>query len=594
MNLKEFLSELQRRKVYRVSIAYGVAAWLIAQISDLIATNFEAEPWVMKMIITILILGFPVTIVLSWIFDIGPKGIERTQPKDETSKNSEPMTVKLVVSIIVFLIVVILGGRWSLKQFDSPGPGERTINSLAVLPFDNFTGNDSLEYFVAGMQSSLIGDMQKISALRVPSKTSSSSFKGKNATIPEIADQLKVEAAVEGSITCLGDDSICVQVRLISAFPEEKQLWVQDYQIDKKEILNFYNKVTKEISREIDVMLTPEEDRLLAVSRTVNPGAYDAYLKGLYYWEKLDQKSVQRALEFFQLASELDPDWADPYAGLANAWGLFSFFGFLPESVTLPKVYPNLNKALELDPNSAQAHYVAAILAVWTEWDWEKGEREFLRSLELNPHDALCRMYYAHLLMILRRTDEANEQARIGLQLDPMKPLVLGLYGVVARNNNNDMQGARQAFEKSLSIDPNFGFSRFNLTQLMIENAYLEGDYETWIKLWQDSVSKGMKWNDEGKESVLQAYNRGGHMAAIEAMLRMNEKFGDACNLPDDVKIYMLVETGQTEKAMDFLDTLFESRSSGCPYGSPRYHFYELLKDNPRYIAFLEKMNLPT
>jgi len=130
----------------------------------------------------------------------------------------------------------------------------------------------------------------------------------------------------------------------------------------------------------------------------IDPQAYDAYLKGKYYWEKLDPESNQKALEFFQKAIELEPEWADPYSGLASAWGMFgSFFQTLPESVTLPKFYKYLNKALELDPNSAQAHYHKAINAVWREFDWELGEKEFLKTLELNPNDALARLYYAHL-----------------------------------------------------------------------------------------------------------------------------------------------------------------------------------------------------
>lgn len=592
MNLKKFFSELERRKVYRVSIAYGIAAWVLAQIASLVSDSFEAEPWVMKMIIIILIVGFPVALILSWIFDFGPEGIERTAALDDSeAEQSNPISVKMVISILVVIILIVVGSRWSVQQFAMGKKGP--INSLAILPFDNFTGMDSLEYFAEGMQSSLIGDMQKISALRVPSKTSSNSFKDDAVSIPEIATELNVDAAVEGSITCMGEDSICVQIRLVRAFPEEQQLWVQDYRIEKKEILNFYNKVTKEISREIDIALTPNEDRLLAKSRTVNPEAYDAYLKGVYYWEKLDQISAQKALKSFQLAAELDPEWADPYAGLANAWGLFGFLGFLPRSVTLPKVYPYLNKALELDPNSAQARYVAAILAVWTEWDWEKGEREFLRSIELNPNDALCRMYYAHLLMILRRTDEAYEQARIGLDLDPMKSLVLVLYGVVLRNNNDDVEGAFRAFEKSLAIDPNSVFGRGNLNDILMEIAYREGDYEKWIQLWNEKVTTGGGWTQEGAEAVLKVFKEKGHIAAIEEMFRMNEIHGNKCFMSSGVKTERYIKLGSVDKAVASLEKDLEIRATFLPYISPKYSYYKYLKENPRFIAILEKMDLP-
>ncbi len=135
---------------------------------------------------------------------------------------------------------------------------------------------------------------------------------------------------------------------------------------------------------------------------------------------------MEKAMEYFEKAIEIDPEWTAPYTGLAEAWAGLGYFGFIPENIGYQNSYKYLNKALELDPNSANSHYVKALTAVWTEWDWEKGEKEFLKTLELNPNDALCRMYYAHLLMILRRSDEAVYHAKLGLELDPMKPLVLG------------------------------------------------------------------------------------------------------------------------------------------------------------------------
>lgn len=592
MNLKKFFSELERRKVYKVTIAYGIAAWVLAQIAGLISASFEAQPWVMQMIITILIIGFPVALILSWIFDFGPKGIERTEYIDGALSNeNEPISVKLVIGMLVFIIIMIMAGRWSFQQFGKVK--KETISSIAILPFDNFTGNDSLEYFVSGMQASLIGDLQKIGALRVPSKTSSNSFKDVALSIPEIAKELNVDAAIEGSITCMGDDSICVQIRLIRAFPQEEQLWVQDYRIEKTQILNFYNKVTKQISKEIDIALTPQEDLLLTEDRLVKPEAYEAYLKGLYYWEKLDEQSVNKALKYFQLAADLDPEWAEPYAGLANAWGLFSFFGYLPKSVTLPKVYPYLNKALELDPNSAKAHYVAAILAVWTEWDWEKGEKEFLRSIQLDPNDALTRMYYAHLLMILRRLDEANEQANIGHNLDPMKPLVLSLYGLVVRGNENDLYAATKAFEKSLSIDPNFTLAMANLLEMEMEMAYKKGEYEKWIELWNKKVIVFGDWK-KGREAVLQAFHEDGFIASIEEMFRMNEIYGNECYMAGFLKAERYMILGNVDKAMECLEKDLKEMETMMPYISPKYPYYEQFKDNPRYIEILKKMKLPT
>lgn len=164
-------------------------------------------------------------------------------------------------------------------------------------------------------------------------------------------------------------------------------------------------------------------------SRTIDPEAYDAYLKGNFHWEQLGKEDIDSVMYYFQMPIDKDPDWALPYAGTSLLWAVRKYR--VSEDETTANDYDKqmqyLNKALELDPNSANSHYISAGTAVWTEWDWEKGESEFLRSLALNPNDALCRMYYAHLLMILHRHKEAIDQANLALELDPLEPLVLGL-----------------------------------------------------------------------------------------------------------------------------------------------------------------------
>ena len=592
MDLHKFFSELERRKVYKAAIAYGISAWVIAQIAGLVSASFEFPSWVMKMIIILLIIGFITTMILSWIFDIGPKGIERTERESsDLSDEKKPITGKLVISFLILLSVFIGTGWWTWQELVVNNT--KPIRNLVVLPFDNYTGSDDYEYFVAGMHSSLITDIGRISELTVKSKTTANSYKETDLSVPEIASEIGIDAAVEGSITCMGEDSICVQIRLISAYPEEQQLWVEDYRIEKSEILNFYNKVTKTISNEINIVLTPQEESLLAEARTVDPEAYDAYLKGQYYWEKLNKESMEKALEYFELAIEIDPEWADPYAGLANAWNMFGiFFRVLPKSETVPKVYKYLNKALELDPNSAQAHYVKAINAVWAEFDWEQGEEEFLKSLKLNPNDALNRMYYAHLLMILRRSDEAKNQAKLALELDPLRPLVLGLYGVVMRNEGN-IQSATLHFEKALSIDPNFGFAKSNLANFHMHAAYENGEYEKWIESWEKKVKGGGHWNDEGTATVIKVFHEKGHIAAIEEMFKMNEKYGTDCWMSGSIKAERYLKLGEYDKVMDCLEKEYEKRDMSITYIATNKRLYHQLKDNPRYIELLRKMKLP-
>ena len=170
--------------------------------------------------------------------------------------------------------------------------------------------------------------------------------------LPQIASELAVDAVVEAQVMCLGD-SICLQIKVVSAFPEEKQLWVAEYKEERSQILNLYNQVTKHIADEVMIELTEDEESLLSEARTVNQEAYEAYLRGHQYWDDLSEESLNKALEYLTFAVEKDPDWAPLYDGLAKVWGGKMQMGFVPPDIAMPLIYENLNKAFELDPDFA-------------------------------------------------------------------------------------------------------------------------------------------------------------------------------------------------------------------------------------------------
>jgi len=572
-----------KKNILKTLLVYLGGAWVFIEAISFLVEKYDWNTTIVDVFILLVIFGLPATLIYTWF------------QQKFTRKSIILQAINGTLALAVIAFTLLSPGQLNptqlrlLKFKDNQKQLAESIQSLVILPFDNFTGNDDNEFFVAGMQSSLITDMGRIGALKVMCNTTSNSFKGTNKSVRQIASELNVDAAVEASVTCLGDDSICIQTRLIYAAGEEQQLWVQDFRIAKSQVLNFYNDVAKTISEEINIVLSPQEESMLAETRTVDPEAYDAYLMGKFFWEKLDPESVQKSLEYFQKAIDIDPEWADPYAGLANSWGLFGFFGYMPKSVTLPNTYKFLNKALELDPNSAQAHYVKALNAVWQEFDWEQGEKAFLRSLELNSNDALCRLYYAHFLMCMRRSQEALQQANQGLELDPLKPLVLGLYGVVM-NMAGEYESAIQYFEKALAIDPNDVFSFGNLKNTLMKIAYIDGDYEKWFELWGEKV-KG-NWKEEGRMAVLNAFEDRGHIAGIEEMFKMNEKYGnDGCFMAEGIKFERYVKLGELDKAMDYLEESAERQDMGMVYLATN-QYYDYLKDNLRYIELLKKMNL--
>ena len=395
--ISRFWNELKRRNVHRSLAIYAGTAFVILEAATIIFPRWALPEWTIDLVLYLLILGAFITFIIAWIFDITPQGVQKTKPLDKVTETKGPgdtrawkaatyISIILIVALIIYNIAPTGKSTWT-----------DDIQSLVVLPFDNFTGDDQLEYFVSGMHASLIGDMGKVSGLRVISKTSSNTYKDLDMSVPEIATELAVDAVVETQVMCLGD-TICLQVRVVTPFPEEKQLWAAEYREEKSQILVLYNRVTRHIADEVRIKLSPDEERILNESRIVDKEAYDAYLMGLFYWDKLSQESLDKSLEYFKKAIEIDPEWAPPYSGLAQVAVGMAQMGFMAPEIAGPMIFENLNKALELDPDFAASHYTQGVVGVWVEWNWEKGEKEFLRALELNPNDAMSRIYYAHLL----------------------------------------------------------------------------------------------------------------------------------------------------------------------------------------------------
>ena len=213
MNVQKFFSELERRKVYRIAIAYGISAWLIAQIAGLILSSFEAAPWVMKMVIIVLIIGFPIAMILSWVFEFSPEGIIKTAPLDKDSSSDKKSLIgRLVISFLILLSVLIIAGWWSWQEFvvnnDAP------IRSLAILPFDNFSEDENQDYIASGLQDNLITTVSKIGSLRVTPRPSTVRYKNSDKTSSEIAKELKVDAIIEASIMKFGD-IVRINIQLI-------------------------------------------------------------------------------------------------------------------------------------------------------------------------------------------------------------------------------------------------------------------------------------------------------------------------------------------------------------------------------------------
>jgi TolB-like protein/Tfp pilus assembly protein PilF len=579
--LSQFWQELKRRKVIYVITVYASAAFVIIELVNNVVEPLNLPERTPTFVILFLAMGFPIAIIMSWIFDMTPKGMEKTKPLTEGQQVESPgiqnrwkIATYVSIAVIIGLIVLNLaGGARQLKAGD--------IQSLLILPFDNLTGDDQLDYVAAGMHSSLIGDMGQISSLRVISKTSARVYNNVDMSLPRIATEANADAVVEPTVMCYGD-SVCILIKVITPFPEEKQLWVAEYKESKSKIMNLYNRVTKQIADEVKVQLTPEEEQLLAVSRTINTEAYDAYLKGLYYWDQNTPEALQLALEYFNNAIEADPGWAEPYAGVAYFWVAIHQFSLAPSSVTIPNMYENLNKAIELDPNSSFVHYVSALVNGWTAWNWEKGEQAFLKVLEMNPNDAFGHMYYAHFLSCLRRIEEAMSHCRIALDLDPLNPMIQALSTMVLANAG-EYEEARSMALKAMEVGPNLaGLANLSAIYLFMD------EYRKSLELWTTML----QLDDDTRNSILRTFDEKGKVAAVKEFIsELQLATGD----------YFPMELGQLNAlagdesmALYWYEKGYEAHHPMMPYINTVFGYGGPFRiEDPGFDSLLVKMNLP-
>jgi TolB-like protein/DNA-binding winged helix-turn-helix (wHTH) protein/Flp pilus assembly protein TadD len=354
--------------------------------------------------------------------------------------------------------------------YRNTGPGgtkQPAIKSLAVLPLKNLSGDASQDYLADGMTEALIGTLSGIHNLRVTSRTSVMRFKDTHLSVPEIARTLQVDAIVEGSVIRDGT-RIRVRAQLIRAATDE-HFWSEAYDRELRDVLNLQSDVAQSIARKVEVTVTGEEHARLSSVRTVDPEAYEAYLKGRYYWNKRTAESMPKAALYFEQAISKAPGYGAAYSGLADCNSGLAWHGFRSPGEVLPKAYAAAQKAVEIDPQSAEAHASLA-LVLDHQWDWPGAEVEFKRALELNPQYANAHHWYGDYLSIQERHDEALVEAKRALELDPLNLMIgtwVGLRYYLARRYD----GAIEQTQNTVALDPNFAAAHLILGESYVQQG---------------------------------------------------------------------------------------------------------------------------
>lgn len=342
-----------------------------------------------------------------------------------------------------------------------PTRGTSQITSLAVLPLENVSGDSTQEYFADGMTDTLITNLAALRSVRVISRTSAMHYKGTHKSLPEIARELDIDAVIEGTVTKAGN-RVRINAQLIDA-RKDQHLWAREYDRDVQNVLQLQTDLASAIAREIAGRVTPHEGQSLAENRRqINPQAYESYLKGIYFLDKWSDKGLEKAKRYFAEAIDLDPSYADAYAGLGEYYGIAAFTDAVTPREAWVKSEELLNKALEMDNTSSKAHSLLGMLKLYFYCDRRAAEKELNHALQLNPGDMRALDYHSYYLLEIGRTDEAIAEKRRVLEHDPLAVITnadLGLYLVQAGRTDE----AIAQFKKTLELDPNYAAAHMRL-----------------------------------------------------------------------------------------------------------------------------------
>lgn len=459
------------------------------------------------------------------------------------------------------------------------------IESLAVLPLANLSKDPQQDYFADGMTEALITNLAKIRALRVISRTSVLQYKDVKKPLPEIAKELAVEAAIEGSVQRLGD-RVRITVELIYA-PKDRPLWTETYDRDLRDVLALQSEIAQAIAREIRIQLTPQEQAHLASGRPVNTQALEAYLKGRFFWNKRTEEGFQRALDYFQEAIKVDPAYAQAYSGSSDTYTLLQDYDLLPAEEAYPRAKAAALKALELDETLAEAHTSLAAVLQDYDWDWLAAEREYKRAIELNPNYETAHQWYGILLSSLGRHEEALAQVKRARELAPTSLRINTDMGWVLYEARLYDEAIAKA-QGTLELDPDFAPAHSLLGWAFLRKSR----YKEAIPEFQ-KVTALSKYNAANLSAIAYAYSMVGLRVAALKTLNQLKHQSEHGSIPWYQMAIVYVGLGEKEKALESLEKAYVGERNKWLGFLKVEPSFDPLRSELRFKSLLQRMNLP-
>jgi serine/threonine protein kinase/tetratricopeptide (TPR) repeat protein len=474
--------------------------------------------------------------------------------------------------------------KYSMQQTKTIESAMTPIKSIVVLPFENLSGDSEQEYFVNGITDALSAELGKIKALRVISRTSSMRYKGTDKNVPEIAKELSVDAVIEGSVLRAGND-VRITAQLIDG-KFDTHLWSENYTGTLTNILALQSEVTLAIAREIEIAITPEEEKRITQKAQVKPEAYEAYLKGIFFMEKHTEEGYKSAAKHFYRAIEIEPDYAQAHAWLGGAYWVPSIWGYTPPYESFSKGKIAMNTAYAIDETCAEALGGIGWIALYYDWDWKKAKESLEKSIELNPNYSYGYHGLAWYWVVAGRFENAIETMKTAMKLDPLSH-VFNCSLATMYWYSGQYDKASEQRKKSLELAPDF------VTALIYQaEQYLS------MSMHQEAVESIQKAIDiVGRTSRLvvllgRAYAISGMTRKTEILLRELQEKDRNEYVPPIHFAEFYANLGDIDEAFEWLNKAYEERYPMMPFIRVDSSFKPLHSD-PRFDRLLQAMNYP-
>jgi TolB-like protein len=574
--MSSFLQRLKQRKLFQWALAYLAGAWLVLQAMEVTAEPFGWPLALQRGITILLVVGFFVALVVAWYH--GEQGRQR-------ASGPELLMIAALLAIAAILLAILRPGAEAPTSPHVSLPVEGEKPAIAVLPFDNFSPNPDDAYFADGMHDEIITQLSRISAIKVISRTSVMQYRDERRPVRDIAAALSVNYVLEGSAR-KAEDRVRLTVQLIDADRDE-HVWAEEYDRDltAAHLFEIQSEVAERVASALAVELTASERERIERHPTESLAAYDLYLLGRYYWNQLSAEGLERAIEYFERALDLDPDFALAYSGLADTYMIQTQgWGLAPQDV-FPKAREAAERALELDPTLAEAHTSLGGVQLFYDWDFEAAEAAFRRAIELNPNYAPAPHWLGISLYSRARFAEASRAVERALALDPQSTYVkmnVGYLLYVSRQYDR----ALEVYSDAIRADSNA------IVRALRGPVYVQlGRFEEGIADLEFVAELLGERNLIPAAYLGFAYARAGRRSDAEQVIRELQELSAKRFVNPDYIAIVYMGLGENDEAIEWLYRATEARTD-WPLFFPVDPVLDSLQSDPRYKELLRSIGL--